>query len=514
MPAEPSMSAPAPVVLDLDERGLTRLAEVVALQVRPGDLIALRGDLGAGKTTFARALVRAILADPAVDVPSPTFAIEQVYDGRLTVAHYDFYRLTGAADFDQIGFDERLETSLVLVEWPERVYGRLPAERIDLQLDPSPTPDRRRVTIGATGPAAPRLARALTVGAFLDKQPHWASARVEHVFGDASTRAYARLVDGQRTAILMDAPRRPNGPPIRDGKPYSRIAKLAEDVRPFVAVQMGLRQTGLGAPRIIARDLDAGLLILEDLGRNDFGTLVRSGTVDQARLWAAAVDVLIMLREQPFPTTIVLPDATTHTLPRFDRAAFEIEIEQFLDWFWPSAFGAPVSPVIRAEFMTAWSPLIEAMLREPPGIFLRDFHSPNLFWRPDQKGLAKVGLIDFQDALSEPWGYDLVSLLQDARVDVPEDIETIEKARYRAALARLEPTFDAGAFDARYAVFGAERATRLIGLWCRLRDRDGKAQYMAHMPRTWRHLERNLAHPRLAAVRGWMDRHVPRDKRG
>jgi aminoglycoside/choline kinase family phosphotransferase len=164
---------------------------------------------------------------------------------------------------------------------------------------------------------------------------------------------------------------------------------------------------------------------------------------------------------------------------------------------------------VRAEFLALWSPVLDAMLSRPAGVFLRDFHSPNLFWLPHGTGLRRVGLIDFQDALAEHWAYDVCSLLQDARVYVAEEIEARELARYCRDVSRFDPAFDEHEFRAAYATFGLQRNTRLVGLWVRLLRRDGKPNYLRHMSRTWRYIERNGRHPDLAPLAAWFDRHVP-----
>jgi N-acetylmuramate 1-kinase len=494
----------------MGEDDLARLARCLALKVKAGDCIALHGDLGAGKTTFARAFIRAVLGDGEAEVPSPTFPIEQIYDApRFQLAHYDLYRLSSADEVDAIGFGERTAQAVALIEWPDRAGDLLPLSRIDLMLEATADPATRQVRVAAVGAVASRMVRAVTLYQFIDRVPDWRDAAITFLDGDASTRAYARLKhDDGTTAILMDAPRQPDGPPVRDGKPYSRIAHLAEDVRPFVAVQAGLLAAGLAAPKLLAHDLDVGLLLCSDLGDLPFGRALTAGH-DQGQLWSAAVDTLVALRRRPFPRTLPLPDGTTHTLPRFDRAALEIEIDLMLEWYWPHAKTAAASDNIRHSFRALWSPLLDQMRAEPAGIFLRDYHSPNLLWRPEQQGLARVGVIDFQDALAEPWAYDLVSLLQDARVDVTAPLEARERARYVSAIAATEPEFDRQAFLATYARFGLQRNTRLIGLWVRLLKRDGKPGYMQHMARTWDYVARNLAHPALGDIAVWYEAHFP-----
>ena len=230
--------------LTLDQAGLERLAELVALKVRRGDCIALGGDLGAGKTTFARALIRALLADAAAEVPSPTFSLVQTYaTPRLEVGHFDLYRLGGPGEAHEIGLEAAIGAGLVVVEWPERAPDLWPADRLEVRIaEPPGDTARRQVTLVGHGSWAPRLARFVAMREFLARQPDWHDAAIAYLQGDASARAYARLARGDgQSAVLMDAPRMADGPLLRGGKSYSRIAHLAEDMRPFVAIFRSLR---------------------------------------------------------------------------------------------------------------------------------------------------------------------------------------------------------------------------------------------------------------------------------
>ena len=500
---------------DLDEAGVARLAELLALKIRVGDVIALRGELGAGKTTLTRALIAALLGDRGAEVPSPTFSLSQTYaTPRLAITHYDFYRLGTADEVAELGFEEATSTGAAIVEWPDRAATLLPASRYEIAMAETADPAVRRVTVRGLGDAALHAGRIGELMAFVDAQRHWHGARIAYLQGDASTRTYARLTTDRHSVLLMDAPRQPDGPPIRDGKSYSRIAQLAEDmVRPFVAIGAVLRQAGLSAPEVAAMDLGKGLLLVEDLGDRVFGTEIAAGHAVQAELWRAAVDALIALRGVPVPASLPLPDGTSYKLPRRDRDAFEIEIELLLDWYWPTLKGEPVPQDVRAEFRALWAPVLDRLLALPAGWFLRDYHSPNLIWLPERKGVARVGIIDFQDALHEHFAFDLVSLLQDARVTVPAELEAELFAHYCAEIERREPSFDRAAFAAAYADFGAQRNTRLLGLWARLLKRDGKPQYLRHIPRTWGYLARNLRAPALAALEAWYDRYFPPDVR-
>ena len=233
-----------------------------------GDLVTLSGDLGAGKTTFARWLIRSMPADPALEVPSPTFTLMQSYDGpRFPIVHADLYRIAGQEELGELGWEEAAEDSLVLVEWPERAGFLVTAERLDiaLHLDPASGANYRVAVLTGLWRMGPegRARRR-------DPPTCWpaqagAMRSGEYLLGDASTRAYERLTLHGETAILMISPKRADGPPVRMGKAYSTIAKLAESVHPFVGMTNGLRAQGLSAPAIIAQDLDTGLLLIEDL---------------------------------------------------------------------------------------------------------------------------------------------------------------------------------------------------------------------------------------------------------
>lgn len=498
---------------DATEADAALLAQRIALKLRPGDAITLSGDLGAGKTTFARALIRAMLDDDEAEVPSPTFSLIQTYDTpRLTLAHLDLYRLSDEQEAFELGLEDILTAGAAIIEWPERAPGILPGDRLDIELRER-SAETRDIHVIAHGTWAARLKRIEEITSFSTLKPDWAESGVSYLQGDASTRAYARLTanNGAR-AILMDAPKIPDGPPIRDGLPYSRIAHLAEDVAPFVAISGALRNAGLSAPEIYHADLDRGLLLLEDLGDRVFGQEVQNGT-DQHMLWTAATDALLALHRQPVPDKIPLANGAHYTIPKQDRRCLQIEVELLTDWYWPALFGTHISDDVRLEFLSAWNDIFDILLELPGGWILRDFHSPNLIWLPEREGVRRTGIIDFQDSLYGPPAYDLVSLLQDARLDVSAELEAAVFQHYCAIAEKEQPAFDRDAFSFAYSALGAQRNTKILGIFARLARRDGKHGYLRHIPRLWRYLERDLAHPGLATLRSWFDRHVDADMR-
>ncbi len=519
----PTTSGGASFALTLpNEQATLRLMADVAVILEPGDLITLSGDLGAGKTTFARALIRHLAGDPSVAVPSPTFTFMQFYDlPRLPVVHADLYRLSGPGELAELGFDDLPEGAVVLLEWPDRAAGFLPADRLDIAftLAPNLGPDARNVRVTGYGAFAPRAERMHAVRRFLD-QSGFGDAERERIQGDASTRSYERLRLGDRQVILMNSPRRPDGPPVRDGKPYSAIAHLAEDVKPFVALATGLRQRGFSAPDIHYADTDAGFLILEDLGAEPFARGDPPVPIEER--YAAAVDLLVSLHSQELPQTLPVSPNVDHRIPRYDMEAFLIEVDLLLDWYLPR-LGIEVSKAMQTTFQVLWREALapatspEAMAQQTSAQqtsaqqtwVLRDFHSPNLLWLPEREGIARVGLLDFQDAQIGPGAYDLASLLQDARVDVPEQMEIALLGRYAHARRERNPDFDTPGFIKLYATLAAQRASKILGIFARLERRDGKPQYLRHMPRVWSYLQRSLAHPALAPLSGWYSVNVP-----
>lgn len=496
---------------DLSENDVIRLADEMAFFLQPGDTLCLEGDLGAGKSTFARALIRTLSGDPGLDVPSPTFTLMQNYETpRFDVAHFDLYRLTDPEELDELGLETALTRGIAVIEWPSRGAGRIPAEHVTLLLEEGDSESRRTVTIRAASSLVQRLQRFAAIRKFVE-DTGWGGpeTRLVYLQGDASPRRYARLTkaDGTR-ALLVDSPRRPDGPPIRNGKSYSAIAHLAEDVTAFVAIADALRSAGVSTPEILAEDLDQGLLIIEDFGDTVFGPEVQRGA-DQKSLWLRATDTLIALQAAPPPRRMDLSDGTTFTLPEADEGVLEIETQLLLDWYWPALYGSPAPETARNEFTDEWRHIFARILKQPRTWLLRDYHSPNLIALDDRVPPRDVGLIDFQDAMRGPAAYDLVSLLQDARIDVPEVLEKDLLDHYIAAMTKRDAAFDAQEFRFAYAALGAQRNTKILGIFARLAMRDGKRQYLAHLPRIWGYLQRNLQHEGLEALSAWYDRNLP-----
>lgn len=343
----------------------------------------------------------------------------------------------------------------------------------------------------------------------------WGDATRTFLQGDASSRHYERLVLNGTDAVLMDWSAGPDAPVAGGHAAYSKLAHLAEDVRPFVAVGNYLTSLGLRAPDVIASDLTHGFLLLEDLGLADFGSVIDKGAGPQGEtldeMYRAAIDVLVSLQQAGAPDALPVGDGTAHKVPSFDDGIYRIETAMPLDWYLPVVMGQDASDDLRAEYDAIWTALWPIIEAGPRTLFLRDFHSPNIIWQSGGDGLGRVGLIDYQDALIGSQAYDPVSLLQDARRDVSVEREMAMRAYYIEQMKNADAAFDSNQFKAAYAVLGAERALRLMGLWPRLLKRDGKPHYMQHMARTQDYLRRNLAHPALSDLAGFVETHFLKD---
>lgn len=311
----------------------------------------------------------------------------------------------------------------------------------------------------------------------------WAGAKVEILAADASFRSYYRVGHGERRCVLMDAP-----PP-------------EEDVRPFVAVARYLGQLGFSAPRVLAEDERRGFLLLEDLGDDTYTRVFDAGG-DQERLYEIAVDTLVHLHELSSAKT-----APTE-IPPYDMEKLVNEAMLFVDWYMP-AVGKPVSDHARKAYEDSWRTSFAGVAEKRETLVLRDYHVDNLMWLPERAGTARCGLLDFQDALIGARAYDLMSLIEDARRDVDHQRADRLIARYVAACGDVHET----ALRRDIAILGAGRHAKVIGIFTRLCNRDGKPQYLSHIPRVWRLLEYDLGHSALKPVADWFTEHVPAELR-
>jgi N-acetylmuramate 1-kinase len=308
----------------------------------------------------------------------------------------------------------------------------------------------------------------------------WGGSDPAMLAGDASFRRYYRLANGAGSIVLMDAP-----PPMEDVRPYVRVAAI-------------LRRLGLSAPEVHVADGARGFLLIEDFGDGLYTKLLAGGA-DERALYALATDTLVALHR-------AVAAAGLPHLPPYDETRLLDEAALLADWYAPSALGAALPDAAREDYLRRWRRLLPQAAGAATTLVLRDFHVDNLMLLPGRAGVRACGLLDFQDAVLGPASYDLVSLLEDARRDVPAALRALMTERYLAAF----PGIDRAAFACSAAILAAQRNCKILGIFTRLWRRDQKPQYLPHIPRVWRLLEAELARePALAPIADWLDRHLP-----
>ena len=344
----------------------------------------------------------------------------------------------------------------------------------------------------------------------------WGAASIAPLPGDASTRRYARLSLNGKTAMLMDQPQNAEAPvapadadaEARRALGYNAVARLAgADCARFAAASAWLRAHGLAAPEIYAADCAGGFLILEDLGDALFAQVLADGG-NEKELYEAAVKVLARMHAGDAPARL----SAEKPLFDFDLVAQLAETDLLIEWFMPLALGRKATDEETAEHRRLWRTALAGLAGRRVFIH-RDYHAENLLWLPERQGVARVGLIDFQDAVAGSPAYDLISLTEDARRDVSPALAETTTRQYLAAMRTQGTPLDEAGFRHEMAVMAAQRNAKIVGIFARLYSRDGKARYLAFLPRVWGYLERDLAHPALGDLRAWYDRTIPKDKR-
>ena len=317
---------------------------------------------------------------------------------------------------------------------------------------------------------------------FLNREG-WGDAALSPLAGDASNRRYERVVMADRKAVLMDAP-----------------ASRGEDISIYLAFTGYLRDLGLSAPEIYGADIEAGFALIEDLGDALYARLAAARPELEEEIYSAAVDLLPRLFEAP---AFVKGGGAECAVQPYDMAVLLREAMLAPDW-WAKGAGTVFSADLTAEYQALMTEACALVKEARDVLVLRDYHAENLLWLPERSGAARVGLLDYQDALAGSPAYDLVSLLEDARRDTSPTLQEAMIRRYLKVSGAEEE-----AFRAAYSVLGAQRNLKIIGIFARLWLRDGKPSYLALIPRVWAHLMRDLQHSALRDLAAFVHRHIP-----
>jgi aminoglycoside/choline kinase family phosphotransferase len=317
------------------------------------------------------------------------------------------------------------------------------------------------------------------------------NADITLLAGDASFRKYWRVRTLKQTLVLMDAP------------------PAHEDVRPFIQVTDLLKNAGLRVPKILAQDIAQGFLLLEDLGDHLFTLVLQKGLQDELALYEQACKALIHLQGYSAANPEI-----SHSLPPYDDAVYLRELALFGQWFLPEIHGEAQAKKLSGEWQSLWADILAQAGLQQNCMVHRDYHADNLLWLDGAKGMARVGMLDYQDALCGDALYDAVSLLEDARRDVAGDTVQHCKNMLFDALCRSDGSVTKAMLETRYNVLAAQRNCKIIGIFMRLAMRDHKPRYLAYLPRVWQHLHRDLQHEALAPIRQFIEQNIPADFQG
>lgn len=302
----------------------------------------------------------------------------------------------------------------------------------------------------------------------------WQEATLFPLPADASFRRYIRISQHGKTAIVMDAP------------------PLHEKVDSFISVNHYLRQQGLAAPEIFATDTENGFLLLEDFGDTTFTKVLQNHPAKEIALYQKAIDILIELQAAP----------PMETLEDYSQDHLITEATLLLEWYFPTLYGEPLSRELQEAYLHIWKKLLPLTEQLPTVTVLRDYHADNLMWQETSDDMGRVGILDFQDALRGSPIYDMVSLLEDARRDVSPATVQAMISRYLEG----SPQITRKDFLASYAILGAQRNFKIVGIFARKAARDKQAHYLKFLPRVWRHISNDLTHPLLLPLKEWLNK--------
>ncbi|WP_455479433.1 tRNA (adenosine(37)-N6)-threonylcarbamoyltransferase complex ATPase subunit type 1 TsaE [Bartonella sp. B23] len=476
----------------LENEEATKLfAQDLALALKPSDVVTLQGDLGTGKSTLARTIIRTLANDDTLDVPSPTFTLAQSYHlPQFEIVHADLYRLSMAEEIDELGLHEAREQGVLLIEWPEKGADLL--EPVTFALTLQYEDYGRRVALTSAEDSSERLQRSFAIRTFLTTHGRGHVHR-RFLAKDTSARAYELLDDGHCQEVLMDAQTMETDPS------YAATAQLAKNILQFVGINQLILDNGFSAPHIFVEDCEKGLLILEDFGRE--GILDQSGNPLEER-YIACGELLAAFHQKSWPFEKQLAKFLLQ-IPSYDCQVLQAELSLLLDWYLPFKTQKALDQEQCEAFFTCWSPYLDILTKGESTFVMRDYHSPNILWRAHEEGIARIGLLDFQDGLKGPTAYDLVSLAQDARLFISATLEAKILDAYCNARHKAPRSFDENEFRKLYAIAGAQRVSKILGIFVRLNQQDGKSPYLKYLPYLQDYLTRNLSHPTLAPLQNF-----------
>ncbi len=490
------LSPPVQELFFIDESSLIRFATWFSAFLQVDDIIFLQGDLGSGKTCFARAVIRGLIGQDT-QVTSPTFTLVQQYTApRFEIFHADLYRLNTLEEVQELALFEQDIPHILLIEWAERLENDFPVTPIVVNLQERGM--GRHLSLSFPNERLDKLSSALKeylerdaeLTSFLQKHD-WHNAQRIQIAGDASGRIYERLKkDNKETAILMNWPALPDL--IKHD--YATKVHLGQNTASFTKITHFLRQCGLSAPKLLGESNKDGFLLLENFGTNSLTKFIDEQDQRLPCFYHESIEVLAHLHSCPPPNDLL----------RYDENVLHYELEVFLDYYITSK-GITVTQDQKQSWKNIWDTLFSKLQQSTKVLVLRDFHSPNLHWLEEKQSLHRVGILDVQDALIGNPAYDTVSLLQDARRDVQKDL-----GEHLISIYLEKTQCDEKQFRTDFAILGTQRNLRILGVFIRL-SQANKPAYLIHLPRVLSYINENLRHPALYEIKTWLNKLLPQE---
>lgn len=470
-------------------RELEDLARVISKILVKGDIVALIGEIGSGKTTFSKRLINELTSIHINEINSPTFNLYTIYDKNgVQVNHYDFYRVENSEDLLEIDLIESYKSGITIIEWADKYINALKNDYIEVHLKEKK--NHREYQVIGRGSFRQRIKNANSLEYFLD-QTNLKINRQEDIKGDASKRKYHRLYTENSTLILMDSSQE---------KKIASPTKLSTSINDYIHICKYLEKINIRVPKLFYTDTENEYLIEEDFGDLQYSQVVSAGNFKE--LYQPAISTLLHITRINHPHDLEV-DGMKYKIPEYDNMTYLNEIEIFIKFYWPYKKGHICSPSTQNEFMDIFNELL-GKLSSDKSLVLRDFHSPNLMFLNTEKNHRKCGVIDFQDALIGHPIYDLVSLSQDARVTITEEQENFLLEQYKVEFDYNNYNFDKSTIMDQYCILGAQRSLKILGIFARLSIIDNRNDYIGHMPRIINYIRKNMKNSNLSNLSNWL----------
>ncbi|MDG2187302.1 MAG: tRNA (adenosine(37)-N6)-threonylcarbamoyltransferase complex ATPase subunit type 1 TsaE [Hyphomicrobiales bacterium] len=469
---------------------LEELAKTISSNLEKGDIIALIGEIGSGKTTLSKFLINQLTSIEINQINSPTFNLYQSYNkNNVLVNHYDFYRIEKYQDLDEIDLEDSYKNGITIIEWADKYINALTQDYIEIHLTEKLS--YREYKITPKGKLRKRIKNINSLDNFL-KKTNLKINKLEDIYGDASKRKYCRLHLEDKTLILMDSSQE---------KKKINPTKLSTSISDYIHICKYLEKINIRVPELFYTDIKREYLIEEDFGDLKYSHIISKENFKE--LYQPAIDTLLHISEIHHPNNLEV-NGKTYDIPEYDKKIYLNEVEIFIKFYWPFIKGTICTSAIEKEFMDIWNELL-IKISSDKSLVLRDFHSPNLMLLKDEENHKKCGVIDFQDALLGHPIYDLVSLCQDARITISEEEETFLIETYKSKFNFNNYQFDRSNFIDHYCILGTQRSMKILGIFARLSILDSRNDYLVHMPRVINYIKRNMQNSNLSDLSKWLD---------